>query len=123
MQQMVVTCNKNKEVGYLRCMRRLVNVPASSELCCTYLTISRQRRIRNSSKSNEHVSNLVCLLCRKVFYRVNAVLLLVSASEIYSLSTDTLVHLCIRSCRRLASISLHRHNTTHLMYFVWMMEP
>jgi len=58
----------------------------------------------------------------KISYRV-ITLLLASATEIYNLSPDTLVHLLwIRSCRRLASHSVHRHNTAHLVYFVWMMK-
>jgi hypothetical protein len=47
----------------------------------------------------------------------------VSNGNIYNLSPGTLIHLLwIRSCRRLASHSLHRHNKAHLVYFVWMME-
>jgi len=45
----------------------------------------------------------------------------VSATEIYNLFLDTLFHLLrIRSCRRLAYHSLHRHDATHLVYFVWI---
>jgi len=54
MQQTVVTCNENKEVGHICFMRPLVNMPASSEhVLYVFYDFETTQDTKRSDKSND----------------------------------------------------------------------
>ena len=57
-----VTCSENKEVGHLRYMPSLVNVPASSErVLYVFYDSETTQDTKRSDKTSVHIPNLVCL--------------------------------------------------------------